>query len=121
MNIYKYVGENLGSYQPIVRLVAPTKSQVFAVNTTYTPTQKTSVFGEIALSNNDANLFSSIDDDDNQGLATQINLQQQLLDKEAPEYFQTPAARQVPVYYDSQQGPIISVQLQELFGLQFHL
>lgn len=43
--------------------------------------------------------------------------QQQLLDKEAPEKFQTPGGKQVPVYYDSQQGPIISVQLQELFGL----
>lgn len=43
--------------------------------------------------------------------------QQQLLDKEAPEHFQTPSAKQVLVYYDSQQGPIISVQLQELFGL----
>jgi hypothetical protein len=80
-NIYKYVGVNLGSYQPIVRLVAPTKSQVLAVNTTYTPTQKTSIFGEIALSNNDANLFSSIDDQNNKGIATKINWKQAIIDK----------------------------------------
>lgn len=43
--------------------------------------------------------------------------QQQLLDQEAPAFFDTPAGNQTPIIYDPQQGPIISVQLQALFGL----
>lgn len=43
--------------------------------------------------------------------------QQQQLDVEAPESFTTPSGKTVAVLYDSQQGPMISVQLQELFGL----
>lgn len=43
--------------------------------------------------------------------------QQQQLDTEAPETFITPSGKSVLVHYDSQQGPMISVQLQELFGL----
>ena len=56
-NIFKYVGTNLGNYNPVIRLNAPTKSQVIAVNSTYKPSEKSSIFGEIAISNNDVNLF----------------------------------------------------------------
>ncbi len=41
---------------------------------------------------------------------------QQLLDKEAPSEYLTPSKKMVPIAYDSQQGPLVSVQLQELFG-----
>ena len=80
-NIYKFVGLNLGAYNPIIRLVAPSKYQVAVVNSTYNPTKKTSLFGEIALSNNDLNLFSSIDDSQNKGIATKLNWKQILIDK----------------------------------------
>ena len=80
-NIYKYVGTNLGNYQPIIRLAVPSKYQVAVVNTTYNPSKKTKVFGEIALSNNDANLFSSIDDSENNGLATKLQWEQIFIDK----------------------------------------
>ena len=80
-NIYKYVGVNLGNYNPVIRLAAPSKSQVVAINTTYNPSKKTNFFGEIAISNNDANLFSSIDDSQNKGLAAKLNWKQVLIDK----------------------------------------
>ena len=80
-NIYKYVGTNLGTYQPIIRLAAPSKYQVAVANTTYKPNKKTKIFGEIALSNNDANLFSTIDDSENKGLATKLQWEQIFMDK----------------------------------------
>jgi len=79
-NIYKYAGINLGDYNPIIRLIAPSKSQVMAVNTSYSPSEKTSFFGEIALSNNDANLFSTINDSENKGMAAKLNWKQTLTD-----------------------------------------
>jgi hypothetical protein len=79
--IYKYAGTNLGNYQPIIRLVAPSKSQVAVVNTTYNPSKKTSFFGELALSNTDANLFSTIDDSENKGLAAKLKWKQLFIDK----------------------------------------
>ncbi|WP_430410507.1 hypothetical protein [Kordia sp.] len=84
--IYEYIapisGVLQGNYEPIIQLVSPTKTQVAVVKGAYTPNEKTDVQFEVGFSNNDQNLFSSIDDDDNQGLAAQINVQQQLLDKD---------------------------------------
>ncbi len=42
--------------------------------------------------------------------------EQQLLDREAPVYYITPGNKSIPVNYDSKQGPIVSVVLQEMFG-----
>ena len=80
-SIYKYVGINLGNYQPKIRLTAPSKSQVAVINTTYNSSKRTSFFGELALSNNDANLFSSIDNSQNKGLAAKLKWNQVLIDK----------------------------------------
>lgn len=41
---------------------------------------------------------------------------QQALTKEAPVNYQTPSGKVVAIVYDAQQGPTISVQLQEMFG-----
>ena len=41
---------------------------------------------------------------------------QQILEKEAPIKYQTPSGKNVPIIYDSQQGPTVSVPLQEMFG-----
>jgi len=81
-NIFKFIGANLGSYSPITRLAAPSKSQIIVVNSTYTPNKKTRLFTEIALSTNDLNLFSSIDDSQNKGMATKLNWKQQFIDNE---------------------------------------
>lgn len=80
-NIFRYAGPNLGNYDPIVRLFAPTKLQVAVVNSRYKPSSKTEVNAEIALSNNDLNLFSTIDDNQNKGIATKVKWTQTILDK----------------------------------------
>ena len=77
--IHAYVGSNLGDYEPITRLTAPSKTQVTAFNAHF-KTNKTSVFGELAFSNNDANLFSSIDDSQNKDAATRLQWKQVIID-----------------------------------------
>ncbi|MDR6966796.1 hypothetical protein J2X31_000794 [Flavobacterium arsenatis] len=83
--IYEYIapenGVPRGDYEPISRLVPPTKIQIATVLGKYNPSEKTNIDFEIGLSNNDQNLFSSINDDDNQGLAGKINVKQRLLSK----------------------------------------
>ncbi|TDE06482.1 hypothetical protein [Flavobacterium hiemivividum] len=70
-----------GNYDPTIQLVAPTKIQVATFLGKYSPSEKTAVDFEIAVSNNDANLFSAIDDSNNQGISTKINAQQRLYSK----------------------------------------
>lgn len=80
--IYQYVapvsGIPQGNYEPIIRLVAPTKIQIATVLGKYKPSEKTLVDFEIGVSNNDLNLFSSKDDSDNQGIAGKIYAKQRL-------------------------------------------
>ena len=83
--IYKYIApENgllKGNYEPVTRLVAPTKIQIATVLGKFNPTEKTAVDFEIGVSNNDQNLFSTIDDDDNKGIAGKLNFKQRLFSK----------------------------------------
>lgn len=80
--IYEYTppisGVPQGNYEPITRLIAPTKIQIATVMGRYNPNIKTDVDFEIGLSNNDLNLFSGIDDTDNKGVAAKINAKQRL-------------------------------------------
>jgi len=80
--IYKYVeplaGIPQGNYEPIVRLIAPTKIQIATVLGKYSPGEKTSVDFEVGVSNNDLNLFSSLDDNNNKGVAGKLNFKQRL-------------------------------------------
>lgn len=82
-NIFEYVapiaGVPQGNYDPITQLVAPERLQVAVLNGRYKPTEKTDVYFELAGSKNDANLFSSIDDDDNDGFAGKLKLNQKLI------------------------------------------
>lgn len=79
--IYEYVGSNLGDYNPIIQLFAPNKLQLATINSSYNPNEKTNIYGEIAFSQNDQNLFSSIDNNQNNGIATKIGWSQLLIDK----------------------------------------
>ena len=71
--IYEYVapiaGVPQGNYEPIIQLVAPTKIQVAVVKGSYMPSEKTNMNFELAGSKSDLNLFSNIDDNNNNGLA----------------------------------------------------
>ncbi|WPR72034.1 hypothetical protein SLW70_02550 [Flavobacterium sp. NG2] len=83
--IYEYIapinGIPQGNYSPIIQLVAPNKIQVATFLGKYNPTEKTVVDFEIAISNNDKNLFSTLDDSNNQGLSGKINAKQRLFSK----------------------------------------
>ncbi|WP_026754173.1 hypothetical protein [Sediminibacter sp. Hel_I_10] len=82
-NIYEYVapinGVPQGNYAPVVQLDAPEKLQVAVVNGSYKPTERTDVYFELAGSKNDLNLFSSLDDGDNNGFAGRLSVKQNLI------------------------------------------
>ena len=78
-NIYQYVGDSLGNYAPVVQLVAPTKLQIAVVNGSYNPTEKTSINFEASGSKNDLNLFSNLNDDDNNGFAGSLKISQNII------------------------------------------
>ena len=80
-NVFIYVGTNLGNYSPVVQLIAPTKLQIALVDGEFNPNEKTSIAAEFAFSHNDQNLFSSIDNNENIGIATKLNWQQKLINK----------------------------------------
>lgn len=71
-------GVKQGNYEPITRLIPPTKIQIATVMGKYNPSDKTLVDFELGISNNDLNLFSGINDSDNQGLAGKINAKKRL-------------------------------------------
>ena len=83
--IYQYVGLTSPivnrNYEPITRLVAPTKIQIATVLGKYNPNEKSSVDFEVGVSNNDLNLFSSLDDNNNKGVAGKLNFKQRLFSK----------------------------------------
>lgn len=80
--IYKYTsplnGQPQGNYAPISKLIAPIRNTVASLNASYHPTEKTEIKIEGAFSNSDQNLFSTLEDEDNQGWATEIIAKQQL-------------------------------------------
>ncbi|SEF75414.1 hypothetical protein [Flavobacterium urumqiense] len=82
--IYEYIEPNgvpQGNYEPVIQLIAPTKIQIATFLGKFKPTEKTAVDFEIGISNNDQNLFSSLDDNNNKGLVGKINAKQRLISK----------------------------------------
>ena len=82
-NIYEFVGANQGSYAPVIQLVAPIKLQIAVVNGSYKPSEKTKISFEASGSKNDLNLFSNSDDNNNDGFAGKININQTLIKKDS--------------------------------------
>ena len=84
-NIYEYVapinGIKQGEYNPMVKLIAPEKLQMAVINGHYMPNEKHNIKFEIASSKNDKNLFSNIDDNNNNGIAAKISSSNQLMKK----------------------------------------
>ncbi|TDO84265.1 hypothetical protein EV143_101713 [Flavobacterium chryseum] len=84
--IYEYVapvnGVLQGNYEPIVKLVAPIKIQVATFLGKYNPNKKTLIDFEIAMSNNDLNSFSKIDDSNNDGIAVKTNIKKRLFTRD---------------------------------------
>lgn len=86
-NIYEYVepiaGIPQGNYAPIVQLIAPTKLQIAMLNGSYNPSEKTAINFEMAGSKNDLNLFSNIDESNNDGFAGKLKISQNLIKKDS--------------------------------------
>jgi hypothetical protein len=80
--IFEYVlpvnGVSQGNYEPIIQLNAPTLLQIGGLNGGYHPSEKTKIDFEVAGSKNDLNLFSSIDDSNNDGFAGRIDARQRI-------------------------------------------
>jgi hypothetical protein len=83
--IYEYVppinGIPQGSFSPVIQLISPDKIQIATFMGKYASADKTMVDFEIAVSNNDKNLFSTIDDANNTGISAKINAKQRLISK----------------------------------------
>ena len=86
-NIYEYVapigGVPQGNFAPIINLIAPTKLQMAVVDASYNPNEKTTIDFELAGSKNDLNLFSSIDDENNNGFAGKLTINRTLVQKDS--------------------------------------
>ena len=82
--IYKFVSEingvKQGDYEPKIQIVAPDKLQITSFKANF-DNSKSKIFTELAFSNKDNNLFSSVDDDDNQGFAGDLLWSQLWIDK----------------------------------------
>lgn len=83
--VYTFIAEannqKQGAYLPVVQLVAPEKLQMINVEADYSLGEKTLIQSELALSDKDQNLFSSIDNESNKGVATKLGWKQKILDK----------------------------------------
>ena len=73
---FQYTGPNTGNYDPVIQLIAPTKKQVALAKAIYRPNSKTTLKSEIALSDNNKNLFSSLDNENNKGAAAKVGWSQ---------------------------------------------
>lgn len=74
-----------GTHQPVILLAAPEKKQMFAISSLYKINPNTESGIELAISQYDKNRFSSLDAQDNNGLALYIFAQN---NKKLSEYWQ---------------------------------
>lgn len=78
VRVYKWVapvgGIMQGSYEPVILIVTPKNQLLFNFGASYTINNKMSVKAEMAFSNYDKNLFSSIGNKENKGYAANVQL-----------------------------------------------
>jgi hypothetical protein len=81
--IFEYVAPinavQQGNFAPFIRLNAPSKLQIGGVTGGYHPSEKTAIKFELAGSNSDLNLFSDIDDGNNDGFAAHLEGRQNII------------------------------------------
>ena len=73
--VYTYVGPSMGSHEPILRVTPPEQRRLISIGSTYRPTDRLSTSAEISLSSTDINRLSTIDDEDNNGMAGQMEIE----------------------------------------------
>ena len=69
--VFEFVGVGQGDYKAVKRLVAPVTTQVYSVSSEYA-LENGKIGADVSLSNYDANLFSSIGDNQNLGYAARV-------------------------------------------------
>jgi hypothetical protein len=62
-------GISQGDYAPVSLLVTPKKQQLVTLNAEYKLSKRSNLFTEMAMSNNDVNLFSDLQHNENKGMA----------------------------------------------------
>jgi len=84
--IFEYVppqnGVPQGEFEPVIQLFAPKRLQVGVVQSTYKNGEHSFVSSELAVSDNDENLFSNLDNDENQGLAYKVETRQRVVNNQ---------------------------------------
>ena len=70
--VYEWVGVNQGNYEPLQQIPAPNERQMIVVGAHVAINSYESVSAELAVSRQDQNLFSDLDDRDNHGLASKV-------------------------------------------------
>ncbi len=77
--VYAWVGPDVngvlqGNFEPIKKLIAPNKKQLFTFGGNYDFNKKTTIGAELAFSNDDPNRFSNLNSTNNSGIALYTNL-----------------------------------------------
>jgi hypothetical protein len=72
--VYKFVGANNGSYEPVIQLVPPEKKQMMNISLDQKIGKHTNVYSDFSITNYDKNRFSEINDNDNVGLASYTHI-----------------------------------------------
>jgi len=67
--VYLYVGENMGNYNPVVNIIPPQQKQLATLATEYLISDSTNIYLESSISNVDLNRFSTVNNEDNTGVA----------------------------------------------------
>ena len=81
-NIYEYIipidGQRQGNFEPIIQITSPKKRQLAVLNSNTAFNENSELYYEIAGSNFNKNLFSTIDDEDNKGFASMIGFNKKI-------------------------------------------
>jgi len=70
--IYVFAGFGQGNFLPVRVVATPKKNQIFTIGSKYAIDNNVEVFGEIAVSDQDQNLYSDVDNADNGGKAVKV-------------------------------------------------
>jgi len=84
--VYKFVGIDQGNYDPVINLITPKQRQIINLYSNLKTGENSLLGAEFALSRNDQNRFSDLDNDDNAGTAFMLKHQQENPLKEGSEW-----------------------------------
>jgi hypothetical protein len=120
--VYRWVapdsltGQPQGQFEPVRRLVAPNRQQLYTAGGEFSPSAKTKLRAEVALSNFDQNRLSDVNDGDNVGLAGTVGAKHIFELKKAKDEGQPAAPNQSPI--TNHQSPTIELEANYEFAQQ---